>query len=135
MVRIGSRLPGEGDAEAAWVAEIAMTALAPAIDETGAFEVGDQFPEFSGHGSIKTILLQSASDLYDAAWSGFDGLTVNSETAAARRAAVMVALVVDALQVSDRFRALRHRLRPRLLLALVLRRIYPQSGLSIDIEL
>ncbi len=63
MVRIGARLAGEGDAETAWMVEIAMTALASAIDETGAFEVGDQFPEFSGHSSIKTILLRSASDL------------------------------------------------------------------------
>ena len=62
VVRVGARLAGEGDAEAARMDEVAMTALAPAINEAGALEVGDQFAEFPRHGSIKTILLGGASD-------------------------------------------------------------------------
>jgi len=56
-------MDGEGDAQAARMDEGAMTALASAIAEACAFEVGDQFPEFLGHDRIKTILPVGACDL------------------------------------------------------------------------
>ena len=61
MARIGAGLTGKCDAEASWVDEIAMTALAASVNEAGPFEVGHQFAELSRHASIKTILAWAAS--------------------------------------------------------------------------
>ena len=56
MAGVGTRLTRKGDADTGWMDEIAVTALPAPVDETGPFEVGDQFAEFSGNASIKTIL-------------------------------------------------------------------------------
>lgn len=63
---IGAGLPGEGDAQAERVGEIAMTAAPAAIDEAGALKLADEFANFLGHGSIKTILACRTSGLFRA---------------------------------------------------------------------
>jgi hypothetical protein len=58
---VGTRLPGERNAEAAGMDEIAVAALPTPVDEAGSFEVGHQLAELPGHDSIKMILWRTAS--------------------------------------------------------------------------
>ena len=63
----------EGDAHTLRMDEITVAALSAPVDEAGPFEVGHQFPELFGHGSIRTILGCCASAVSldrSLAWGG-----------------------------------------------------------------